>query len=437
MLAYYLKLAWLSLKQSPVISALMVLAIAIGIGTAGTSLTVHYTMSHNPMAHKDDRLYALQLKSHADTHNTGTEDGLYYQITYQDAANLSQQAGPVRQSPMIRTGFTVKPTKPDAYPFIADGRAATRDFFPMFEVSFIHGAPWSAEQDQLASPVTVISQSLNDKLFGGGDNVGKTIDANGKSYTVVGIVEDYRPQPLFYDVNNGAFHMHEEMFIPFSLLPVHEVEAWGNTNGWKQEEINSYADRLTSEQYWVQYWVELDGPEHKSAYLQQLTAYIEQQKALGRFPSETANASLRTVGQWLEYNEVVSEDNRILLALSFLFLLVCLVNMVGLLLAKFLRRANHAGIRRALGASQSQILAQHLMEVMVIGVLGGLLGSLFSLFGLAGLRQLYPGYDQLARMDFTILAALMALSLVAALLAGLFPAWRIGRTNPATYLKSQ
>ncbi|TKB50437.1 FtsX-like permease family protein [Ferrimonas sediminicola] len=437
MLTYYLKLAWLSLKQSPVISALMVLAIAIGIGTAGTSLTVHYTMSHNPMAHKDGRLYAVQLKSHPDGQDAATADGLYRQITYQDAVNLSRQAGPVRQSPMIRTGFTIKPSKPEAYPFIADGRAATRDFFPMFEVHFLHGAPWSAEQDQLAAPVTVISRSLNHKLFGGGDNVGRTIDANGKSYTVVGIIEDYRPQPLFYDVNNGAFHSHEEMFIPFSLLPVHKVRAWGNTDGWKQEEINSYADRLGSELYWIQYWVELDGPEHRARYQQQLAAYIEQQKPLGRFPSETAFASLRSVSQWLEYNEVVSEDNRILLALSFLFLLVCLVNMVGLLLAKFLRRANHAGIRRALGASQGQILAQHMMEVMVIGVLGGLLGSLLSLFGLAGLRQLYPGYDQLARMDFTILGSLIALSVVAALLAGLFPAWRIGRTNPANYLKSQ
>ncbi|MBY5920216.1 ABC transporter permease [Ferrimonas balearica] len=437
MFLYYVKLAWLSLRQSPVISALMVLAIAIGIGAAGTSLTVHHTMSHNPMAHKDDRLYAVQLKSHHDDHHSGTDDGLYYQITYQDAHNLSQQSGPVRQSPMIRTGFTVKPANPEVHPFIADGRAASRDFFAMFDAVFQHGAPWSEAQDQLAEPVTVISQSLNDKLFGGGNNVGKTIDANGQSYTVVGIIDDYKPQPLFYDVNNGAFHEHEEMFIPFSLLPVHEIEAWGNSNGWKQENINSYADRLNSEMYWVQYWVELTGPEQKAEYQQQLAAYIEQQQALGRFPSENPTSSLRTVSEWLDYNEVVSEDNRILLALSFLFLLVCLVNMVGLLLAKFLRRAAHAGIRRALGANRGQILAQHLVEVAIIGLFGGVLGSVLALVGLAGLRQLYPGYDQLARMDLTILATLIALSLVAALIAGLYPAWRIGRTNPATYLKSQ
>ncbi|MBY6185705.1 ABC transporter permease [Marinobacter hydrocarbonoclasticus] len=437
MFFYYLKLAWLSLKQSPVISGLMVLAIAIGIGAAGTSLTVHHTMSHNPMAHKNDRLYAVQLKSHEDGHSSGTSDGIYYQITYQDALNLSQQSGPVRQSPMIRTGFTIKTGREDLYPFIAAGRAASRDFFSMFEATFLHGAPWTAQQDKLGEPVTVISQSLNDKLFGGGDNVGQTIDANGQSYTVVGIIEDYQPQPLFYDVNNGAFHDHEEMFIPFSLLPVHEIEAWGNTDGWKQEAISTYQDRLNSELYWVQYWVELNGPEHKAQYQQQLAAYMEQQQKLGRFPSETPESALRTVSEWLEYNEVVSEDNRILLALSFLFLLVCLVNTVGLLLAKFLRHASHAGIRRALGASRGQILAQHMMEVALIGVLGGILGSVLALGGLAGLRQLYPGYDQLARMDFTILITLIALSLAAALLAGLFPAWRIGRTNPAGYLKSQ
>ncbi|MBW3139208.1 ABC transporter permease [Ferrimonas balearica] len=434
---YYLKLAWLSVRQSPVISTLMVLAIAIGIGTAGTSLTVHHTMSHNPMAHKDDQLYAVQLQSHEEGHHSGTEDGLYYQITYQDAINLSQQSGPVRQAAMIRTGFTVQPENPDQYPFIADGRATGRDFFAMFDATFLHGAAWTDEQGELAEPVTVISQSLNDKLFGGGNNVGRTIDANGKVYTVVGIIADYKPQPLFYDVNNGAFHPHEEMFIPFSLLPVHEIAAWGNTDGWKQEMINSYADRLNSELYWVQYWVELRDSEHRDQYHQQLAAYIDQQQEIGRFTNPDAVSELRRVSEWLEYNEVVSEDNRILLALSFLFLAVCLVNMVGLLLAKFLRHAANVGIRRALGASRGQVMAQHLTEVGLIGLLGGLLGSVFALIGLAGLRQLYPGYDQLARMDLTILFSLLTLALCAALLAGLFPAWRIGRTNPAHYLKSQ
>ncbi|GAA4882816.1 ABC transporter permease [Ferrimonas pelagia] len=437
MFSYYLRLAWLSLKQTPVISALMVLAMAIGIGAAGTSLTVHYTMSHNPMAHKNDQLYAVQLKAHHDDYDGGTSDELDLQLTYPDADNINRMSTPQRSTAMIRAGFSIKPDDPQLHPFMATGRATGRDFFGMFEVPFLYGAPWSTAVDTLAEPVTVISRALNDKLFGGENSVGQTIEASNHLYTVVGVIDDFHPQPLFYDLNNGAFHEPEEMFVPFSLLPVNKIEAFGNRNGWKSENLQSYDDWLRSEMYWVQYWVELETPAQKADFEQELAGYIKQQRQLGRMPSDTAFASLKNVQQWLDYNGVVSEDNRILLALSFLFLLVCMVNMIGLLLAKFLRRAAHTGVRRALGASQRQIFAQHLVEVSLIGVLGGGLGSVFALVGLAGLRQLYPYYDQLARMDITMLITVLLLSLLAAIIAGLLPAWRVGRTHPAHYLKSQ
>jgi Predicted permease. len=54
--------------------------------------------------------------------------------------------------------------------------------------------------------------------------------------------------------------------------------------------------------------------------------------------------------QWLATNHVVPEDVRMQAWLALGFLLVCVVNTVGLLLAKFLRRSGEIGVRRALGA---------------------------------------------------------------------------------------
>jgi putative ABC transport system permease protein len=56
--------------------------------------------------------------------------------------------------------------------------------------------------------------------------------------------------------------------------------------------------------------------------------------------------------QWLEYRKVVGNDSRLSAWLAFGFLLLCLVNTIGLLLAKFSVRASEVGIRRALGASR-------------------------------------------------------------------------------------
>jgi putative ABC transport system permease protein len=117
---------------------------------------------------------------------------------------------------------------------------------------------------------------------------------------------------------------------------------------------------------------------------------------------------------------------------------------VGLLLAKFLNGAAITGVRRALGASRRQVFMQHLTEVGVISGLGALFGLVLGALMLAGLRALYTldptdaaGTQAIAHVDVTSVVAALALALIATVAAGLYPAWRIGRIPPATYLKAQ
>src|SRR6202043_2800363 len=93
--------------------------------------------------------------------------------------------------------------------------------------------------------------------------------------------------------------------------------------------------------------------------------------------------------QWLVDQQVVGNDDRILVGLAFAFLAVCLINTVGLLLAKFLNGAALTGVRRALGASRRQVFIQHLIEVGALSVLGALLGLLLAWLGLAAVHHLY------------------------------------------------
>jgi putative ABC transport system permease protein len=141
--------------------------------------------------------------------------------------------------------------------------------------------------------------------------------------------------------------------------------------------------------------------------------------------------------EWLEVNNVVPGDVRLQAWLALGFLLVCLLNTVGLLLAKFMRRAGEIGVRRALGASRRAVFSQYLVEAGVIGVAGGILGLGLALLGLWAVRQQPAAYAELARLDATMLAATLALALFASLLAGLLPAWRAGQVAPAIQLKSQ
>ena len=148
--------------------------------------------------------------------------------------------------------------------------------------------------------------------------------------------------------------------------------------------------------------------------------------------------------QWLIDNEVVENDDRVLVGLAFAFLAVCLLNTVGLLLAKFLNNAAITGVRRALGASRRQVFMQHLVEVGVISSIGAVLGLVLGGLLLMGLRALYTidptdagGTQALAHVDLTSVVTALALAFFATIAAGLYPAWRIGRIPPAIYLKAQ
>jgi putative ABC transport system permease protein len=137
--------------------------------------------------------------------------------------------------------------------------------------------------------------------------------------------------------------------------------------------------------------------------------------------------------------------------LGFVFLGLCILNTVGLLLSKFLTAAPIAGLRRALGASRVDIIRQHLIEVVLVGLLGGFAGLLLTFGGLQILKAwLFTGGAEemqspdrvaLARsfvhMDFSMVLVAISLSLLTGILAGLYPAIRIGRLAPSTFLKTQ
>jgi putative ABC transport system permease protein len=139
---------------------------------------------------------------------------------------------------------------------------------------------------------------------------------------------------------------------------------------------------------------------------------------------------------WLDYNKVVPGDVRLQVWLAFGFLLVCLVNTVGLMLAKFMRRSAELGVRRALGASKRAVFAQLLVEAGAIGLSGGIGGLLLALIGLWLVRRQPADYAALAHLDLSMLALTFLLAVGASLIAGLLPAWRACQVTPALQLKS-
>lgn len=436
MFAYYLRLAWLSIRQSYGLSLLMVLAIGLGIGAAMTTVTVNYLMSANSIPNKSEQLFYVQLDNW-DPHQPANDNGdPPDQLTYRDSSALWAANKAFRQVVLAQMGAVVEPEGKDSLPFQVSGRANSADFFAMFEVPFLFGGSWDRAADESMQQVVVLSQSLNDRLFGGRDSVGEKVKLAGDYYQVVGVIAHWQPMPRFYDVTTGAFNDVEELFVPFSLLSQQKISRNGNTNCWKPSG-EGYEAFLNSECVWTQFWAELRTEQEKQDYLTFLNAYVAEQKKLGRF-ERPVNNRLSDVMQWMENQQVVAQDASLMMVMSLMFLLVCLLNTIGLLLAKFLSKAPQIGLRQALGASRQDLFTQYLIEAGCIGIAGGVLGLVFAWLGLQGVQTLYGDEMKgLAQLDLAMVGLAMLLALVSSLLAGLYPTWRACTVQPSQQLKSQ
>ena len=445
MFGYYLELALRNLKRNPGLTALMIGAVALGIAVCVMTLTMYRAMSGNPIWWKNDVLYAVTM-DFWDPQEPAWDDKPHLpptQLTYRDAMAVYASDIPERKVIMHKAVGIASVDGQQAKPERVTTRVTTKDFFSMFDVPFQYGGTWTDAADTGPEPVMVISREVNEMLFGGANSVGRRIRWNDNEFRIVGVRDHWMPLPVFYDVNNGPLEEPEDVYIPFGWSVALELDSAGNTNGWKPEDIKTYQQLLNAEVVWIQMWVELPDAASHDRFQAFIDNYAQRQKEGGRY-QRPLNNRLTKVDQWMVDNEVVSNDNRVLVGLAFAFLAVCLLNTVGLLLAKFLNNAPVTGVRRALGASRRHIFMQHLVEVGVISSIGALLGLALGALLLAGLRALYTvdptdsaGAQALAHVDMTSVATALLLAFFATIAAGLYPAWRIGRIPPASYLKAQ
>jgi putative ABC transport system permease protein len=415
----------------------MVVTIGVGIGASMTTLTVFRAMAADPMPHKSRQLFVPQIDNWGPSERgMDSSDKLADQLDYVDAVALMRAHVAPHQMAAYSTLFALTPANPELKPFKAEGRATFTDFFSMFEVPFQYGGPWSAAEDEAHTPVIVINQELNKKLFGGANSVGRSINLDDHDYRIIGVMATWNPMPRFYDVTNDNFVKTADVFLPFNVAIERQLPSFGNTNCTNHIDAG-WQGLLDSNCVWIQFWAELPTRKAAEDYRAWLNNYAAEQQRSGRF-NWPARTQLRNLREWLSYEHVVSDETRILVLVSFSFLLVCVLNAMGLMLAKFMGRAADIGVRRALGANRGAILAQCLIEAGVVGLAGGVLGVVLTMLGLMALRGvLSEQILELTNLDPTGVGIALLLAIFATIAAGLYPTWRAAHVQPAWQLKAQ
>ncbi len=440
MFLHNLRIAWKSMQRNRVLSALIVTGIALGIALSTTFAAARHAFARDPIPAKSSVLHYVRLDSWdpAKAYPNDDKNPVPTQITYRDMIEITKSRLPARQTATFKTQLYVFPDAKSGRPFKETVRLCFADFFPMFLVPFQYGSAWDAKADTGAAPVVVISKSMNEKLFGGANSVGRSVRLEDRDFRVVGVLKEWTPSVKFYDPTQNQLSPPENIFMPFSQILPMKLRTFGNSDGWgPSPSTPGFEGRLAGEQTFIQMWVELPDAAAVAAYRAFLDAYALDQKKHGRF-LRPLNNRVTSVLPLMDDFKVVPKETSVLFVVSLLFLLVCSLNLVGLLLGKFLARAPEVGVRRALGASRLDIFLQHIVECELIGLVGGLIGIALSVGTLALLNTTVKAFGarpDFFRLDPPMIGLSLVLSLAAGFVAGAYPAWRTCQLPPAIHLK--
>ncbi|GLQ47679.1 ABC transporter ATP-binding protein [Dyella lipolytica] len=435
MFAYYLQLGVRSLKRNPVLTALMVMAIGFGVAASMITYSVFRAVSGNPIPDKSSQLFVPQIDNWGPQQNEkGEPSGA---LSYIDAMAVMRAHQATRQTLLYPVMLSALPHDVNSIPVSINGYAVTGDFFSMFEVPFLYGNGWNANDDDRRAADVVLTEEFNQRMFGGANSVGREITLSGHDYRIVGVAKHWDPSPRFYAVwSDSAFQDPPDFYVLLNRMLDLKTDSSGRNSCRGNLTFTGWDEWLQSNCVWLMPWVELDTANDVARYHRFLEGYAADQQHVGRF-AWPPNVRLRDVMAWLDQMNVVPPESRISMVVALCFFVICLVNTIGLLLAKFMRRAGEIGVRRALGATRREIYSQYLIEAAAVGLAGGGLGLLLTSIGMSGVGLLFNAdIARLAHLDVSLVGLTLVVAILATVAAAFYPAWRAAQVQPAWQLKS-
>lgn len=434
MFRYYLQLALRRCRKSPVMVALVVLTMAIGIAACMTALTIFSALEGEPLPGISDHLYVVTMDARVQSSRNGSAysspDAL---LNWRDAEALVD----AHRAPAVALAGsrTQVGTPTEDQSDTVNGLLAHGPVLQELGASLRFGRSWTDEEDAAHAPVAVIGSKLAAKLFGTADAVGRSVEMNKHLFQVIGVTAPWKPRTQFIDTGPDAGPGDEiDLFVPIGaaldagVMPAASGEC-GNSA------VNITFGSVDVQQCrWLEVWVSLETSGEVAAYQRFVANYADAQHHAGRFTYPPHAKVIGTL-EWMALNHVVPNDVSLNAILAGAFLVLCLINVAGLLTARFLRRQQDVAIRRALGASWLQVFVQHLVEAGLLGLLGGALALPLTMLGMWIVRKQPVSYAEAAHSSPGVFAGLLVLSLAVGMCVGILPAWRVCRLSPAIQIK--
>lgn len=395
-----LKFSLRQLAKSPGFTLVAILTLALGIGANTAIFSLVQSVLLNPLPYPNpDRLILL---SEDETNFKGASIAWPNLVDYQHDNTTFAAVGGFRRDNFTLTGR--------GEPEMIRGLRASASLFEAIGLPLARGRAFTAEEDKLgAPPLVVLNYGLWQRRFGGSDAIlGQAITLDGEPHTVIGI-------------------MAPEVIGPSRAEFWTQLARSSKSPGWESRGNHPGLRAIARLKPGISF-------ETGMADLRRISARLAKD-----FPD--TNTGVVAAGQFLMDNAVgdYREGLWILLGAVGLVLLIACANLANLLLARSAARETEFAVRAALGASRSRLIRQLLIESLVLAVLGGGLGVILAAWARSGIVALSPAgvaRFQNAAIDGRILAATAALSLLTAVIFGLWPAWKSASPDLRSSLQS-
>lgn len=415
MLTNYLKIAWKVLLRHPFYTFITLFGISLTLTVLMvlTSFLDHLIGSHYPETNRFRTLYIERMVLTNKEKSMTNSGPMSFKFLTDQARTLKTPERVTIFSDDRRSNAYVGSRK-----IQLNSRFTDADYWRVLNFEFLEGKPFNEQNITNGDFVAVITDGFKKQYFDSVDEpvVGKRIDIENVSYTVIGVVKGSPITRLF---------SYSDVFFPYTN-PKSNYQSLGYRGGYMAM---------------IQAKTEADMPIINDEF----------QARIGKIPVSDVDGNFK--GGLLEVNSapfvryfmsILAEGDPARVATFYaiigfiLFMLIGLpvINLVNLNVSRILERASEIGIRKAFGAPIRTLLWQFIIENIFITLIGGAIALMLTYAIIYGINT--SGW--IAYADLTINANVFIISLliclVFGLLSGLLPALRMSKLNIADALKA-
>jgi predicted permease len=416
-------------KKNPVLTVAAVLTLALGIGANTAIFTLLYGLVLRSLP--TPNATQLVMVGIASTAQLSEDDGSW--MTYQMFEAFRSKQSSFRELSAWEEGRVLLREKQGSVQRYTAGMVSG-NAFDLLGLSPYRGRLIEPSDDVRGGPRTgwpvVLSYGLWKDFYGGAEDVvGKKVTVSDVPMTIVGIAP-----PDFQGVWPGT---QAKMYLPLHFLPVAlnipDLMEETNTHLFGVDVIGTLKPGISMAQ--------------ANAEVKQLQKGLFERSIPQRFQKDSyfqkayllVSSARNGLPNYITYT--YKKPLYLMQGLVGVVLLLCCVNIAGLMLSRLVARQQEFAVRTAVGASARRLMLQYLTESSVIAIMGSAMGAMAAWYGSNALLRFFRdpmmGEAVYVHPDKAIFWMTLAFAVLTTLLCGTLPAWKASRTDPGTLLKSR